>query len=112
MRGLKGGSNLLTCFFSSRRRHTRFDCDWSSDVCSSDLLGHGGHTAVVVGGRLVGPLAIVCRHFHHGQAVDGEFLVHFGGRAGQGAGAAVAVDEERAEFLVGGGFVVHGQHSA
>src|SRR6266478_4534949 len=24
-------------FCSSRRRHTRFDCDWSSDVCSSDL---------------------------------------------------------------------------
>src|SRR2546430_2965078 len=31
-------------FFSSRRRHTRFDCDWSSDVCSSDLSlqGKGG----------------------------------------------------------------------
>src|SRR2546430_11990661 len=27
-------------FFSSRRRHTRFDCDWSSDVCSSDLGSH------------------------------------------------------------------------
>src|SRR4029434_6213455 len=28
--------------FASRRRHTRFKCDWSSDVCSSDLLrGHG-----------------------------------------------------------------------
>src|SRR5688572_30907251 len=27
----------LLFFFSSRRRHTRFDCDWSSDVCSSDL---------------------------------------------------------------------------
>src|SRR2546430_10042243 len=27
----------VTFFFSSRRRHTRFDCDWSSDVCSSDL---------------------------------------------------------------------------
>src|SRR2546430_7736409 len=26
-------------FFSSRRRHTSFDCDWSSDVCSSDLDG-------------------------------------------------------------------------
>src|SRR5260370_11446521 len=26
-------------FFSSRRRHTRFKCDWSSDVCSSDLRG-------------------------------------------------------------------------
>src|SRR5205085_4134434 len=24
-------------FFTSGRRHTRFDCDWSSDVCSSDL---------------------------------------------------------------------------
>src|SRR2546430_4061850 len=27
---------LKDIFFSSRRRHTRFDCDWSSDVCSSD----------------------------------------------------------------------------
>src|SRR5690606_40042392 len=25
-------------FFSSRRRHTRFSRDWSSDVCSSDLV--------------------------------------------------------------------------
>src|SRR5256886_12917699 len=30
-------SCVLMFFFSSRRRHTRFDCDWSSDVCSSDL---------------------------------------------------------------------------
>src|SRR2546430_4869012 len=28
---------VIVFFFSSRRRHTRFDCDWSSDVCSSDL---------------------------------------------------------------------------
>ena len=28
---------LLVFFFSSRRRHTRFTSDWSSDVCSSDL---------------------------------------------------------------------------
>src|SRR5690554_7387365 len=27
-------------FFSSRRRHTRCGRDWSSDVCSSDLVGH------------------------------------------------------------------------
>src|SRR2546430_8622728 len=40
-------------FFSSRRRHTRFDCDWSSDVCSSDLEeewidrdGHGSSRAI------------------------------------------------------------------
>src|SRR5437588_3318443 len=34
---------LLFFFFSSRRRHTRSLCDWSSDVCSSDLclLTHG-----------------------------------------------------------------------
>src|SRR5438477_8028998 len=31
-------------FFSSRRRHTRLTCDWSSDVCSSDLV-----TSTVVG---------------------------------------------------------------
>src|SRR5690606_41206392 len=28
---------FLLFFFSSRRRHTRFSRDWSSDVCSSDL---------------------------------------------------------------------------
>src|SRR5690242_21075132 len=28
-------------FFSSRRRHTRLTCDWSSDVCSSDLYKAG-----------------------------------------------------------------------
>src|SRR2546430_793394 len=32
------GYHVFFFFFSSRRRHTRFDCDWSSDVCSSDLL--------------------------------------------------------------------------
>src|SRR5260370_34510991 len=30
-------SLMFFFFFSSRRRHTRFKCDWSSDVCSSDL---------------------------------------------------------------------------
>src|SRR3989475_8261592 len=36
---------FVVFFFSSRRRHTRFDCDWSSDVCSSDLA---------FGGRILG----------------------------------------------------------
>src|SRR6201986_5602032 len=40
-------------FFSSRSRHTRFKCDWSSDVCSSDLLHRLGHRHRIVGaGRL------------------------------------------------------------
>src|SRR5690606_40891337 len=36
-------------FFSSRRRHTRFSRDWSSDVCSSDLrvLVHAESRSVV-----------------------------------------------------------------
>src|SRR5256885_17142802 len=29
---------LIFFFFSSRRRHTRLQGDWSSDVCSSDLI--------------------------------------------------------------------------
>src|SRR5438132_1869388 len=45
---------LLVCyfvfFFSSRRRHTRSLCDWSSDVCSSDL---GGIVRVLNGSRVV-----------------------------------------------------------
>src|SRR2546430_3697955 len=37
---IKSARNCMVFFFfSSRRRHTRFDCDWSSDVCSSDLTG-------------------------------------------------------------------------
>src|SRR5690606_39502636 len=51
----------VTFFFSSRRRHTRFSRDWSSDVCSSDLevpnryrlnprpSGRGARQPVVVG---------------------------------------------------------------
>src|SRR5438876_8396368 len=35
-------------FFSSRRRHTRWTGDWSSDVCSSDLgIEHGGEQRVI-----------------------------------------------------------------
>src|SRR6266481_6226204 len=36
-------------FFSSRRRHTRWNCDWSSDVCSSDLaaVAHGTSRSLI-----------------------------------------------------------------
>src|SRR6266478_8134132 len=37
---------IIFFFFSSRRRHTRFDCDWSSDVCSSDLLRRNFDAAI------------------------------------------------------------------
>src|SRR5699024_12015282 len=41
-------------FFSSRRRHTRSKRDWSSDVCSSDLLYH-----LMRGGRVSRSTAVV-----------------------------------------------------
>src|SRR2546430_3011624 len=68
---------LRTFFFSSRRGNTRFDCDWSSDVCSSDLYGGAqefykvvpdlaAFGKVVAGGFplacIAGPAAIM-RHF-------------------------------------------------
>src|SRR5215203_6795758 len=43
-------------FFSSRRRHTRYWRDWSSDVCSSDLTGDTGLLAAELiepGGTLI-----------------------------------------------------------
>src|SRR5436190_22166813 len=43
-------------FFSSRRRHTRSLCDWSSDVCSSDL-----HSRAVLQGLSRVPMGAACR---------------------------------------------------
>src|SRR2546430_8661025 len=46
-------------FFSSRRRHTRFDCDWSSDVCSSDLDYIVDPTAA--NSRCLTPITRICK---------------------------------------------------
>src|SRR3712207_7079127 len=48
---------LTSFFFSSRRRHTRYWRDWSSDVCSSDLVSNG-----VDRNRLALVLAVLSRH--------------------------------------------------
>src|SRR2546422_4153012 len=46
-------------FFSSRRRHTRCSRDWSSDLCSSDLVEHDiGQSWIRVGGRAVVTLLV------------------------------------------------------
>src|SRR5256886_5304734 len=56
-------------FFSSRRRHTRFDCDWSSDVCSSDLVVEHADLARTDGRRDL--ILQVGRYPHFvGQVVD------------------------------------------
>src|SRR5438034_1225679 len=44
---------LLRFFFSSRRRHTRSLCDWSSDVCSSDLSLDQNPAGNIVSGQTV-----------------------------------------------------------
>src|SRR6266571_7180251 len=52
-------------FFSSRRRHTRLTCDWSSDVCSSDL---GRRARGQLGAREPAPQ-------RHGPAIGKLYLV-------------------------------------
>src|SRR3712207_8174902 len=42
---------MLLFFFSSRRRHTRYWRDWSSDVCSSDLRVDPALPVLVLSGR-------------------------------------------------------------
>src|SRR5215204_6157205 len=54
--------NFISFFFSSRRRHTRSLCDWSSDVCSSDLVDECG----------VKPPARECRGEQREAVPDGE----------------------------------------
>src|SRR3712207_5056844 len=52
-----GNAQIQGCIFSSRRRHTRYWRDWSSDVCSSDLIwvshGEGSRIYDADGGEYV-----------------------------------------------------------
>src|ERR1022692_369371 len=57
-------------FFSSRRRHTRLQGDWSSDVCSSDLDPQIGledtiafHQALLASGAPINEVNILRKHF-------------------------------------------------
>src|SRR5690606_41093154 len=45
--------------FSSRRRHTRFSRDWSSDVCSSDLDPHPVRGDVLLPGQVLASVLVV-----------------------------------------------------
>src|SRR5467141_4748372 len=53
-------------FFSSRRRHTSFKCDWSSDVCSSDLVD-GARDELLAGAGLAEDAHA---RFARGHAID------------------------------------------
>src|SRR3712207_7544995 len=54
-------------FFSSRRRHTRYWRDWSSDVCSSDLCHCSSHIAASI--KLL-PIHGEGQNQHHHNAVE------------------------------------------
>src|SRR5439155_11225664 len=53
---------LLFFFFSSRRRHTRWPRDWSSDVCSSDLVTAEYNHSVPAVLKNSPPLQSIVRH--------------------------------------------------
>src|SRR5689334_24611369 len=73
---------IKSFFFSSRRRHTSWNCDWSSDVCSSDLLGAAGRHGARrrAAGRAAGARPAQCRRPLRGAGR---------GRPGAAAGAHV-----------------------
>src|SRR5207302_3417715 len=61
----------VSFFFSRRRRHTRFSRDWSSDVCSSDLLHERGTTVLFVSHDAAAVRALCSRAIllNHGQMI-------------------------------------------
>src|SRR2546421_7974761 len=68
------GSLSYFFFFSSRRRHTRSDRDWSSDVCSSDLVAREMETIPLyideTGGLSIAQLAARARRLKRQRGLD------------------------------------------
>src|SRR5206468_8981666 len=105
-------SFLCIFFFSSRRRHTRSDRDWSSDVCSSDLTNRYTATSVASEGRMTQP-----KRFQF-TSTDGLSIawMKWGGhhdvrgviQIAHGLGEHMGRYAELAETLVEGEFVVYG----
>src|SRR5690242_5336724 len=74
-------------FFSSRRLHTRLTCDWSSDVCSSDLETGAGPAPR--GGRRAPPHPTGQQGFDEERAAEVEGECRSGPRLGEGEGQDV-----------------------
>src|SRR3712207_5470931 len=73
---------MCRCFFSSRRRHTRYWRDWSSDVCSSDL-GRSSYGVFVGFAPFDNPEIAICT------------IVFDGGHGGESGGLVARAIYER-----------------
>src|SRR5256885_1264800 len=104
-------------FFSSRRRHTRLQGDWSSDVCSSDLYAAKGiRVNTVVPGQLHTPM-VEARLAKQRAGGDVEALLKsrlkriplgFAGDGRDTANAALFLASDEARFITGAEIVVDG----
>src|SRR5690606_33696825 len=88
--------------FSSRRRHTRFSRDWSSDVCSSDLVRARAGACAGARGR-VGAVAARAKHLGHswqGRKTGARKTRHAPAARGAGArgGAAIMKKQRTVTF--------------
>src|SRR5438309_1525689 len=79
---------MVSFFFSSRRRHTRWNCDWSSDVCSSDLDAAG----VLLAGGIPVPLYPPARL----ATIEDHMTRHIGILKSAGASVMVTISEAKA----------------
>src|SRR3712207_6457557 len=95
---------FLFFFFSSRRRHTRYWRDWSSDVCSSDLAGAAGpQRADPAGLRLLrDPRGVRLHGARHPQGVGGPGLLQGEARPRGAAGVDRPREAERQRLVPGG----------
>src|SRR5688500_19601178 len=80
-------------FFSSRRRHTRLQGDWSSDVCSSDLSATGARSRYDMRSRYQQRLPAAAEAVVVGAGVVGAAIAYHLAR--EGMSVAVVRSEER-----------------
>src|SRR5216683_4668989 len=118
------GYCIMFFFFSSRRRHTRSDRDWSSDVCSSDLGAINGVTPSltvvvwigVVTGLMAALIAVAQSDIKRILAYStvsqlGLMMVSLGvGGVAAGIMHLLAHGFFKALLFLGAGSVIHGSH--
>src|SRR5262249_59588617 len=87
-------------FFSSRRRHTRLVSDWSSDVCSSDLIAPKAMRLAMEKARKVGVGVVTVYNSGHFGAIG-----HYAMQAALRDKIGRASCRERVEISVGAGWL-------